>query len=164
MRKKGLNIILITTVLGIWGIILFRMLSKPGTDPESSTSISAGMPVKQHYTERDTVRLVARYRDPFLGTVSRTENPVSAPTATATSSARTPGVPTVSPPVKEWPALSFHGTIRNTQSGKTVAILNISGYETRMNAGDTLSGIKLEKIFRDSVLLSMGKAKRVIKR
>src|SRR6202007_3164785 len=70
------------------------------------------------------------YRDPFLGKVAEAR-----PRATAG-----PPVPlikqfTIAPSVTKWPAVVFHGLIRNQKSGKQITLVEIDGHGHNMMPG-----------------------------
>lgn len=158
MKKKSINIFLIIAVSGIWVIVIYRVVNRyaSASAPVVNQTITEEkiIPVKKTAVPFE---LIGNYRDPFLGDVPKPEKIKSTGNSEKKESKKT------NPPVTDsWPQVKYIGMIKNNDSGKMVALMNIGGKEVRMNPGQDFNGVKLDKMFKDSCLISMNREKKII--
>ena len=156
--KKGVYFLLVV-VLAIWGSVIYKLFfqNKGGDDYVMNRPVFA--PEQIDLTSlNDTFSIHSNYRDPFLG--KGIEKHIKTLGA----------VPAIKPIEKttvatlKWPAVSFHGLIRNQKSNKQIALVQIEGHTYNMTPGDIQSGIELKRCFKDSVQLLFNMEKRTVKK
>jgi len=152
------TILLLTCVVCLWGIILFRLWSGPAED---QASFAEPLTDKQPYFnmvdhQYDTVELDLNYRDPF------------------SSASYTPLMDDVSlkAPLKivpvglrqvDWTKISYTGYIDNKTNGIRLAIMSVEGSEVMLKVGQVQMGIKLISFSADSVKVGYQGAAKFIK-
>lgn len=151
MKSKSIVYLLVFSVLGIWGVILFRVyLSVSDKDdtvlPEVSTLPSRKAEVPKLYP--DTFKLLMNYRDPFTGTPAIKND---------TSNINSRKVPLTSLPVPPEinPALQmkYLGYMMDKKERNRVAIISYNGREKMMRKGDTSGGVTLTAIQKQGVMM-----------
>lgn len=152
MKNKKLAYFLIIVVLGVWGIILYRVFSAVGSDDDQSVPV-ATKPVKEAFNDftlpKDTTKLLLNYRDPF-GLVKPKDTMIKAVKIFKISN------PVVAKPGINWSFITYSGYIRNPASKKLVALVSINGQNTALMEGETKGQVKLLKNLRDSIKISYG--------
>lgn len=160
MNKKALNGILVLLVSGVWMVVFYRIWASysHATAVESPDSIPAGE--MELSVKRDTFSLLEEYRDPFLGaTAVKKKSSVAGSQQSAIK--KTPEIKKEKTP---WPAIKFLGIVKNNSSNQSMALLNIAGKELRMRTGDMHNEIHLDKIYKDSILVSRAKELKMIRK
>jgi len=157
MPKKGLNILLIVVVVSVWVVVIYRVVNRYAS--------ASGQPINEiPLTEKtpeikktkESFELIGDYRDPFLG-----ESP--APTKTNQNNNTKKEIKKTEPvKTDSWPSVKYIGMVKNNDSGKMVALMSIAGKEVRLNPGEDFNGIKLDKMYKDSCLVSMYREKKTI--
>ncbi len=159
MKNKKVVYFLLFVVLLIWGIIFYRIFSTVGGADDSGSYTGTMNDNSMDKNVPDTFNINGNYRDPFLGTM-QADKPVVHYSAPKT------------PVVKEekmiqplaWPAIVYGGMIKNKQSNKQLVLVQINGQNNLMMVGNTVDGVQLLKIYRDSLEVSFQKAKKWIKK
>lgn len=154
MKNKKFLYILLPAVLVIWGSIFYKIYtSVKGTDiPESLASMKN---MKEEPQEKeDTFSLLLNYRDPFLGKHGGVVN--------------RPAIKASDEKTKvqkiQWPNIIYHGFIKNKSTKKVLALLEINGRESNIAAGNTIEGVSVKKIFKDSIIVAFKGEKKTIKK
>lgn len=149
--------ILIPATLLVWGLIIYRIIGNinPGDPPVVQQAM---IPVTGDTMEKDTFSIHSGYRDPFLGkrTVVRetSENPVTPVVAV-------PPKPIAKEPTP-WPAIVYSGTIKNQASSKERVLLQVNGQDFMAQVGETVNGVLIYKVYRDSIEVHYLKEKKFI--
>jgi hypothetical protein len=174
MKKKGMQYFLILVVLGIWGLIGMRFFNFFG-DEEEQTSFSEkvndktvlNMPTLEYTID-------GNYPDPFLkggnfnsgnssanfkNSYSSSENLKPKQKKEIIVKEKEKKIEIVDPLA----SLKLTGIIANRQNGKKSAIVSHDGKEYSINQGETINGIKLSKIFSDSVMITFQKKNKIIR-
>lgn len=163
MKKNKINIILICVVVSIWGFVALKatgnLFASEETLSETEETALSNVQTPQKLTNE---KLQLNYRDPFLGNSAKSE--VKVQIDNSTSKIKTQKTKIEKPLTKEIPPIKFFGLIRNTGTNKMVAIVSVNNQEKRMLPGESFNDIKLEKITRDSILVSWGKNKLYVKK
>ena len=74
MKKNTKTYILLTIVLGIWGVLGYQIVGAFDADkPELALTKATEAYVPKTLKKRDTFSITAHYRDPFLGTMPRSK-------------------------------------------------------------------------------------------
>lgn len=153
---------LLPAVLSIWGFLGWKLYAAMREDPaavhvQSNDSINYSV---EHLVP-DTYQLLLDYPDPFLGSgkVVTTSNRSTAP-------ASTPPVhvePAIAP-ATTWPEIRYAGLVKSPKDGKTVGFISVDNVSFFVKDGDALGNVLVGRIWKDSVLLTMGKEKKVVKK
>ena len=109
----------------------------------------------------DSFKLKLNYKDPFLkGVIYKS----SAILQNGITQNITPVVKQVknTTTVIAWPKLIYKGTIKNKNSNKLIAILEINGNEALLKEGDEYMQVDLLKIYSDSAFVGFEKEKKFI--
>lgn len=167
MKKKGTQYILLLVVLGIWGMIGYRFFSYLAPEEEKQEekayapqSLTLGR-LKTEYS------ISCNYPDPFMKQ-ERSSAPARWKAQPSSSSVvKDPKKKTapkvIQPPANDFPSIQLAGVIANKQGGKKSAIVVLEGKEYSLAQGETLNGIRLAKIFSDSVLVTYQKKNKIIR-
>lgn len=162
--KKSTQAVLLVFVLGVWGVIFYRIFSKLTDD--DAANLPYDLPGERIATSpvADTFQLLANYNDPFLNKAagsshsSGQEAAVVSPQNTIKQTARP-----VSPPVAQQAQVKYMGMIRNNASKKKVAVISVNGKSSLVQENESFDNIKLLKLYKDSVLVLVGKQKLYIR-
>lgn len=152
MKNKKVVILLLVLAAGVWGTVLYKIFKAVGKSDDVQLKVSER---KSDILSslKDTFSIVADYRDPFMG-----KRPLELPKKVVSSEPRPKPVP-VATAVK-WPSVRYSGMIRN--QAKELALVKIDQKNLVMKAGDSMSGVELKNIFRDSIVVFYQKEKKVI--
>ncbi len=71
MKKNTKTYLLLAVVLGIWGIIGYKVFNTIAPEPEQNTLAAVTKFTPKAIKEKDTFSIIADYRDPFLGTIKK---------------------------------------------------------------------------------------------
>lgn len=151
MKNKKVLYILLPLAIIIWGVIIYRIytsLQKKETKVALSDNISSAP--KSLY-ENEEFTLEANYRDPFLGQkIEVVQNKLPNPKPISN--------PEVKPVMEKiWPNLVYKGIIKNLKSSKQMILMEMNGNEFILKGGDTINGLQLKRITKDSILVAFGK-------
>lgn len=164
MKNKKATLFLCLLVLIVWGAIFFKILN---SSDRNSNNRNISFKVKtgdyNDYSVIDTFKLILNYRDPFglsnIPTeISDSKNQMySRPKIKASVGIKNEYQ--LKPTLPE-SFIKYSGYIRNADSKKLLAILNINGKEVMMAEGQTYEDVKLIKNLRESLkVLIKGKTK-----
>lgn len=131
---------LLIAVLGIWGIIGYRIIT--ALNPEIPEAISQDFAVNfnpKTNTEVGTFSVQTAHRDPFLGTLTVQRNTNSRNTNRKKIN---------------WPPISYLGVIKKQGATKQVFVVNINGQQHLLKLGQRM----------DSITLIRGNAKAIVMR
>jgi hypothetical protein len=158
MKNKALTYGLGVAVLVVWGLILYRVFAYVKTDDGSDETPVAFTkePYNDYAVKKDTGTLNLKYRDPFgLVTPPDTEKTVRKHTE--------PRVAIVPKLAFNWGFIQYTGYIRNPETKKLIAILQINGKSEMMAEGEVSDNVKLLKNALDSVKVRFnGKEKYIV--
>jgi hypothetical protein len=123
MNKKIAQAILIVGVLGIWGMIAYRLLKNSEVKADFSLPTHSLVDDKPR-KPKETIQLSLNYEDPFLKTVGANHHDARINDESKTrkktqpvKSSPTKPLPLPVAPIK-WPELTFKGIIENKKKGK----------------------------------------------
>ncbi|RDY60783.1 hypothetical protein [Flagellimonas nanhaiensis] len=130
MSKNVKTYVLLGLVLAIWGIIGYRLLGvfSPESDGLSVVAIDDYQPKKT--IKKDTFSLIADYRDPFLGTRSKSTRKKQSTTK-------------VKAPTTPFPNIVFTGLVSGGQTKDNIFFVTIAGNQKLMKKGSTNDGVTL---------------------
>ena len=142
MKSKTKTYVLVVLVLGIWGLIGYRVLS--AVNPQAPTMEQQHVDVAfnpRPQTATDTFSIQTANRDPFLGTLLVKKEKHLARKVQVQS------------PI-EWPQITYQGHIAEQEGGAEVFIVSINGRQQLMKTGQTLDGVKLVHGTEKAITLS----------
>jgi hypothetical protein len=152
MDKKRLTYLLVIVVIAVWGNAIYRLFFY--LDNHASVKKDTNYSVTTlSFTSNDTFSIHEHTRDPFLGPLPQNRLIVKTPKVLKPIKI----IPTII-----WPGISYTGMIRNQQSAKQLAMVVINGQSNIMKPGDSYMDIILNKVFKDSIILSLGKTTKTI--
>jgi len=157
MNKKRLNIILIPLAVGLWILIVLRIMTFIRPQQEAEEGMEAYHPEAELIVSSDTLRLLLDYPDPFSRSPARNMNLVtnSVP-GTDRFFDRYPDAPL--------PEVVFTGIIETDDRSQTVALLKVNGRAVLVSKGDTVAGMNFINFWKDSVRVRFSRKEYTIKR
>jgi len=151
MKSKPIIYLLAFSVLGIWGVILFRVYLSVSDKEEVLVSGAGTLPLRKADIPKlypDSFKLLMNYRDPFTGAAAIEKD---------TSNSKTRSLPLTSLPVQPEinPALQmkYLGYVRDRKEKNSVAIISYKGREKMMKKGDTIGGVTLTDIQKQGIMM-----------
>ena len=151
MKNKKLLYILIPSVIILWGVIIYKVLSRTAYEDTIMSGTRSGNSFAT--AAADTFFTIkADYPDPFLkkyvpqSTASNTEQ--SGETRRQVTAAPLPK------PVN-WPEITYAGKIENNSSKTGTYLISVNRQNYLMGINDETAGITLAKAWDDSVVVSM---------
>jgi len=144
MKNKYLKYLLITAVAGVWGTILYRVVSAMGDNKSPVvTSMERPMAVISETGNRRYI-LVASYPDPFLKDMALPVEPVVQQVAVV------PAAPP--PPPIDVSFVQYMGMISNVDQPKNkVGLVSVQGKEEMVKEGDVVAEVRIKKILPSEV-------------
>lgn len=162
MKNKTMTVVLIVSVMAVWGIIFYRIFQASGeessfdTIPDVKKSSYESL---DEYRMKDTLALSLNYRDPFSGKQMQVTTTSGVPSASDKTMTLMPNYASAEPEVN-WSAVKYTGYILNPEMKRIVALMTIQGKEFMLSEGQQAAGVKILKNNRDSVKVSYsGKTK-----
>lgn len=162
--KKKINIGLILVVLMVWGIIGYRIVKNYFYVPEESNDYAFNYKDEVNIiTQRDTFVLRPLERDPFnsKGRLhANTESVAVKPNPSLISRPRP-----FSGPLKPqmgallWPTIEYYGFIKSNNNPE-IYLIKADNNFIRIKKGETKNDISINKVFKDSIVLSFQKNER----
>jgi hypothetical protein len=160
MKNKKLTYFLIAIVLGVWGLILYRIFDAVGATDDAPMPVATkqGKEVFNDFSiPKDTAKLLLNYRDPFGITKPKDT------TIKISGEISRKNISTTPKPVMNWSFISYSGYVRNPTSKKLIALVSINGQNITLAEGETKNQVKLLKNLRDSIKISYeGKTKFIV--
>lgn len=162
MKNKTMTVVLIVSVMAVWGIIFYRIFQASGEESSLGTTVDvkeSSYESLDEYRMKDTLVLSLKYRDPFSGRQMQVTTAPSAPAATEHQVM--PISNSLAPePEVNWSVIQYTGYIVNPEIKRIVALMTIQGKEYMLSEGQQAGGVKILKNNRDSVKVSYsGKTK-----
>ena len=160
MKNKKFTYFLIVVLVGVWGMILYRIFAAVGNNDDVAVAPTI-KPQKEAYNDftipKDTTKLLLNYRDPF-GLTKQKDTAMS-----IVKISKHLSTPVIAKPGINWSFIGYSGYIRNPTSKRLIALVSINGQNITMAEGDTRSQVKLLKNMRDSIKVSyLGKTKFIV--
>ncbi len=162
MKNKKLIYVLLPAAVLIWGLILVKIIlriKRPEKNIQRHQSIiQPGADAKQ----KDTICLIADYRDPFLGdgnTQVNSSRKVVEPKDRAFKLRKDP-VQSV-----QWPEIVYNGTITNNRDDRHTGLVRLGDTDFLIHKGDLVKNILFVEIFPDSINVKyQGESKTIMKK
>lgn len=154
--KKSVNYLLFLTVLSLWGIVGYKTYKNYFQQSNQTSSnfeeVQISNPLK--LTEKDTFALLPLERNPFTANEHLKLSNSNAPKKTIIK------VSTRKSADNPFPIIQYFGYIKSTASKEEIVLIKIDGALVRIRKGESHRGIKITKIYQDSVLISYGNFKK----
>lgn len=160
MKNKKMIYILGLLVLVVWGMILYRIFAAVNHNDDSGiisvNQVVNKEPYDDYASKKDTSKLLLHYRDPF-DLVKDTLPIVNVkPISSSLNNIK------ITKPAMNWNFIKYSGFIRNPNSKKLIAIMNINGKNAMLAEGESAEDVKLLKNLKDSVKITYKKQTRFI--
>ena len=159
--NKKLTIILLSVVIIIWGIIIYKIIFEHKSFNNDSNLKKT---VKRESTEikRDDYKLIANYRDPFLWKIKSNQTQQKKREKEKkkdrlTSLRRRSNASRVS-----WPEIIYGGYIENKGSNFSI-IVNIKNKSYIAVEGNVIEGVEIKEFYKDSILVVYNDEKKIIR-
>ncbi|WP_396146022.1 hypothetical protein [Flavobacterium sp.] len=144
MKNKKNIYILLPIVLLIWGAVLYQFFTFTSDDEQLIPNAEIGIK-PFNIKDKDTFNISISKRDPFLGSISSSENSNKVKKAITTHKA---------PKIKEeiqWPEVSYKGIVSDNKEKVKVYMLIINGKTYLMKKGEQQEGVKLKDGDRETI-------------
>lgn len=152
--------VLLALVLGLWGTVIYKYVSQYLSKPETVSSSSSNASIQALVRQKDTFELTPLSRDPFLGKIMISSNkPIKRKSGSKPVQIKEPVQKTVS-----FPHINYYGYIKNKDQPEMLVLLKVNGKLLKLKSGQVSEGLRVVKIFRDSVQLSFNREKRSFKK
>lgn len=150
MKKKTKTYFLLTTVVVIWGVLGFKVISslnpeKPKRMPKELTT--SFKPKKIEEADFFSIDIVKR--DPFLGDFRNPKPPIKKHTKSKTK-------PIV------WVSISYNGVIKKDSNNKQIFLISIDNQQHLIQIGQTVEGVTLIKGNEKEIVVNYKKHKKVV--
>jgi len=165
MAKKKINIILILVVLGLWGTVGYRTISRYfGTNDIVANTETQTKNVSFKKTDKDTFELEKINRDPFLNKQFQA-NSITPKVVTYHSTIKKAS-PLVAAPKKpianiNWPELKYYGYIKSKD--QELVLLKIDSKLHKLKLNDPINGLTIRKKYKDSIEVFFNSQARIIR-
>lgn len=158
MKNKKVTTLLIIVVVGIWGVIFFRLVSSMSGEDDyiGRSDIRVKINAKD-FQEIKPYILIAKYRDPFLGRTFHEEGKGVISQRKNIPIVKKETIPAVE---IDWSFIKYLGLINNSKINKKVGLISINNDEYMISDGDVIKEVKCIKTYKDSICISyQGKIK-----
>lgn len=161
--NKTMKYLLGVALLGIWGLLAFRLYHRYYANDELMIPIDYA-PAQDELLRQDSFAILANYRDPFLG--NKLQQPrISSNTAEDSRFNRRPSRSnrTLKKQPLVFPKIDYKGTVA-LKNGTEAALVTIDHQFMNWRKGERYQGLSLKKIYPDSILVSYkGVEKTILK-
>ncbi|MBT1710553.1 hypothetical protein KK062_20075 [Fulvivirgaceae bacterium PWU5] len=158
LKNKKL-LILSVLVVGIWGIIGYRIYDQMQDD--APVAVRPSRTPVQTVAETNTYTLSLSYPDPFL---RQQVKPVVAVKKSVAPKVQRPVVATAPSVMINWSLLQYRGMISNATRKKKTAIVQYSGKDYIVGEGEEIDGFKVLEVHADSIRFGMDSQTKYIKK
>lgn len=140
MQNKTKTYILLAFVLGIWGVIGYKIIST--INPAAPDMVKAEFKVSftpKANTVLDTFSIQTTKRDPFLGTLNTKKESIAKK---------------IKKPEMVWIPILYHGNVTKQASKNKVFVVTIDGEQVLMKVGKTNKEVTLIKGTANEITIS----------
>jgi type II secretory pathway component PulC len=156
MNSKRIRIVLIVAAVLVWVIIIFKIVAHMGSNEEKHIKNIEIQHINKKTNLPDTFNLLLGYADPFLSGVEEPKPVIVSPQPIISK----PAITKSQPAVISFPSIRYEGLVSNKQTYKLVGIVNISGKQYLAKQGEKIESVTIEKMYKDSILISNGQTKK----
>ena len=153
MKNKRITYLLLTLVALIWGMVIYRIVFSKNNDVQLAIEDQFILSEKNNDNSLDSFEIIAKYRDPFLGTriISNSQSIVNNNSENSNKNRKVKNII-----IKEeinWPIIKFSGIIHQTTKMTIVGLLTINNVEYIVRSGEEVEQVRVNSIYRDSIVL-----------
>lgn len=155
MKKNAKTYVLLTAVVFIWAVIIYKITAHTSTDdiiPMYSAEKTAPKQVEPDVDSLDMYELSLNYRDPFLGSMYKAK--------TTQAPVKKKSIKKEPKKVMKWPKLEYKGSV--VSHSKTLCIIDYNNKQYLVSPGDSVEDLFIKKMYTDSLLLQLGKEEKTI--
>lgn len=161
--KKTTNIVLISIVIGLWGTIIYKYLKNYFSFENTLIHENGKIYSLIKINERDTFSLTNLNRDPFLGKITKKYKPQSVNNNSSIKINNKTIKPISSKIPTTIPTIQYFGIIKSSNKKDELVILKINNVVQKLRLNSEYNGVKIKKIFKDSIMISFDKKEIIIK-
>lgn len=155
MKNKKTVYLVLPVVVGLWALVIYKVVQIYSASEEKVTSANAFIPPVLISSAADTFSIAADYIDPFLGrSIVKSDHKASEPTQLPKK---------IMEPLK-WPAIAYGGMIKSRKSNDQLCMVVINGQSNFMKEGDITKDVQLKKVYKDSIEVVFQKEKRMVRK
>ena len=162
--KKIINIGLIVFVLILWGTIVYRYVNNYFYSQSSIIEEEYNQYSLIKINKRDTFSLANLNRDPFLGKTTKKYKPQSVNNNSSAKISNKTIKPISSKIPTTIPTIEYFGIIKSSSKKDEMIIVKINNTVKKMRLNSEFEGVKVYKVFKDSILISFNYKTLSIKR
>ena len=164
--KKKINIVLIVLVVSLWGGVFYKIVKQFLFKEEIQFQApTIKINVLGTFIAKDTFDFVESTRDPFLNISTTTPKkigqvaiinklvPIKKPKPVLTEKA----------PSRMFPTVTYYGYM-SSGTDKHSALLKINSKQVKLFENEEYEGLKLLKVYRDSVLVTFNSNKVMVRK
>lgn len=156
MKKKHLNILLITLVISIWGKLIYNYTKRFAKPPVTIVNHDNRY-LDIIKVEKKAFNLTKLNRDPFLNIITTKKKIIKK------KKEKTKIVPISKNTT--WPTISYLGFIKNKSTANKLAILKVNGSVKNIKESTYFNeNIYISKIYKDSIILQLNNQSKTIKK
>jgi hypothetical protein len=161
MKNKKMTYLLLIVVLGIWGIIFYKIyMSIKSSDKLTVRDYSMLNKNDSNLYKIDTFSIVNNYRDPFITSKMATYENKS-----KVGHHMVAQKPIVSQNAQiKWPTIAYNGMIKSKKSSQQLVLVKINGTSDFMTKGSSFSGVQLLRVYKDSIEVGYSGEKKSIRK
>jgi hypothetical protein len=161
MKNKKTAYFMLPIVLAIWGVIGWKVYAAFGGNEKNNVAVTPPIEKINVQESKDTVKLIANYRDPFLDKMIDNSIPKKqkANPQIQIINQLIPLVQTI-----QWPTLAYHGLVKKSKAEKAVGFLSVNGKSFFIQGNQDIDVVKVGRLWKDSVEIFLGKEKRITRK
>lgn len=165
MKNKKTIYFLLPVVVLIWSAIVYQFYSGTGEDAAYAYQMPAQGNTAMELPQKKAYSLLLNYSDPFLsGGATGVRAPSRAKAAQEPAKKQPPVVEAAMPPAYDWAQLKYKGLVEHKGKKKVIALLEIRGQSYMLAEGALQQEVLLQKIWKDSVQVKVGKESTYIRK
>ena len=155
MNKKKLNIGLLIILLLIYGSVLYKYFG--GSPKETVRKVAiADTAVEERIQPKADFELIISDRDPFLDRSIRKQ------AQKGNTQKKKINIRTKENTVISWPRIEYYGFLKSDNNEKARAVIEIDTKRYNLREGKEIDGLKIKKIFMDSLAVEFAGTTRII--
>lgn len=154
MSKSGINKVLIISLLLIWSVVGYKLISnffgKQEVDSIPTTPVSINLDVNADKKEIFDLPIILR--DPFLGNNNIQKKEIAAEQQIQKGFKKY-NIP--------WPQIQYYGFVKAENNDNPLVLLRVNNDLERIRKGNKINGLLIKEIYRDSILVVFENEKRI---
>ncbi len=152
MNNKLLKYLLLTGVVLVWGIIIYKITKNINEDSSTNQSTIPNKKTPEQVTKNDEFILIANYRDPFFENNITEANTQQQAIITEKQIDKIPFIQKQKPILNT--NIKFYGMIQNKTTKKKVAVISVNGVDDMVQEKQKLGDILIKKINQHEIIVT----------